>query len=113
MLAPIIKNVRLASTWKPAGSRQGTLFCSLEEFAKRVGSPHVKDFSKDGIDGAGKVHAAWTIDTPRGPVEIHDYWWNPSNQLSIGASDSRAALWCRAWLRLHGFRCSPEIRPDN
>ena len=108
MHSPIINNVSLAPTWKPSGHRCGTLFCSLEEFARRVGDPHAMDFSTDGLDGSGKVHAEWSINTPRGVVNIHDYWWNPPGQLSIGAVSERAALWGRAWLRLHGFKCSPS-----
>lgn len=108
MHRPIIKNVCLAPTWKPGGHRCGTLFCSLTDFVRRVGSPHVSNFSEEGIDGAGKVHAEWTFATPRGPASVYDYWWNHEGQLSIGAQDHRAALWCRAWLRLHGFKCSPS-----
>jgi len=107
MHAPIVNNVSLASAYKGTfGCRRGTVFETLDGFARKFGNPHVEDFSEDGLDGAGKVHAIWTVETPRGIVEVRDYWWNPKDQLSIGAPNGLAALWCRAWLRLHGVKCS-------
>ena len=102
----IIKNVCLASVLKDdIGSyRIGTAFESLESFARKFGDPHEADYSETGLDGAGKVHAIWDIDTPRGLAHIRDYWWNAQDQLSIAAADSRAFLWVKNWLRIHGVR---------
>ena len=103
-LAPIKRTV--------LGGRVGTLHTSLEDFASRVGNPHEaaprehwRNYSgHDLIDGAGKVSAIWHLDTPRGPVEIGDYWWNNPEELSIRAKDMRAKLWAVRWLKHHGFK---------
>ena len=100
-----IKNVCLASTFKNTNSyRLGTLFESIESFARKTGNPHVNNFSKEGIDGAGKVHVIWQIQTPRGIGEIRDYWWNPKEQLSICAPNRIVFLWIKGWLKAFGFR---------
>jgi len=107
MYRPFINNVCLASEYTPAKSgRFGTAFLTLEAMGRKFGDPHVQDFSEDGVDGAGKVHAIWTIDTPRGIAEVRDYWWNPKDQLSIGADNKWAFLWAKNWLRCMGVRVS-------
>ena len=99
--------------WR-CGGRCDTLDCSLDDFAKRVGDPHeavpVSDWRKYNLpllDGAGKISALWYFDTPRGLVQVSDYWWNPPTQLSIRAADLRAMRWFLRWARLH------EIPVDN
>ena len=104
MYQSIINNVCLASIAKfSPGGRSGTVFATKEQLATKLGDPHEQDWSEEGIDGAGKVHFTYTIDTPRGPVEIGDYWWNPKDQQSI-RGPWWACLWAMKWLRIHGFR---------
>lgn len=96
--------------WR-CGGRCGTLFLSLEDFARRVGDPHKqvprdqwrKYDQYDLLDGAGKISAIWYFDTPRGLVEVSDYWWNPPDQLSIRAADRRALRWFLRWAVIHRF----------
>jgi hypothetical protein len=97
-----------------ASGRAGTVFATLEEFEAVAGPPTVaapRDqwYNYNGhslIDGAGKVSAEWEIDTPRGPISVHDFWWNPKGQLSIGLrGDARAMLWLRKGLAMRGIRC--------
>ena len=109
----IPRTVSLASTCQDMTGcgRSGTLRCSLERFASRVGDPHEaaprehwRNYSgHDLLDGAGKVSAIWYFTTPRGPVEVHDYWWNGDNELSLAARDRRALLWFMRWARLQGL----------
>ncbi len=110
MNRPLTNNVCIAMAIKSTTGcfRQGTAFITLQDFAAKFGNPHQSNSKESGIDGAGKVHAIWIIDTPRGTTTIHDYWWNPPDQLSIGASDYRAAQWCRGWLRTQGIKTSPS-----
>lgn len=97
-----------------ASGRAGTVFATLEEFEAVAGPPTVAaprefwyayDSNHPLTDGAGKVSAEWEIDTPRGPIAVHDYWWNPKGQLSIGLrGDARALLWLRRGLTARGLR---------
>ena len=104
------------SKWNGHGSRIATIHCSLEEFASRTGDPHnaqprenwrnydlpdseLMDFSSDG-----KITAQWFFVTPRGLVEVSDYWWNPKTQLSVRCVDRRAMRWFERWCKSHGFR---------
>jgi hypothetical protein len=106
MSAPAAKFRRLAS------GRAGTIFSTLHEFEAVAGPPTIAaprdqwyDYSQKLTDGAGKVSAEWTIATPRGPISVHDYWWNPRDQLSIGLlGDSRAMIWLRKGLADRGIR---------
>ena len=106
MQRPYINNVCLADKFMGhSGWRMGTVFMTLEQFSRKFGSPHAENFGADGIDGAGKVHAVWHINTPRGPVEVGDYWWNPADQLSVRTGNWYAFLWAKGWLNMHGARC--------
>lgn len=106
MSAPSEKFRRLAC------GRAGTVFCTLAEFEAVAGPPthaaprdHWYDYNQKLTDGAGKVSAEWEIATPRGPIAVYDYWWNPRDQLSIGLrGDSRALLWLRKGLADRGIR---------
>ena len=108
MEKPYTNNVCLASNCDTThgSSRYGTAFLSIEQFGRKFGNPHEQNFSEEGIDGAGKVHAIWYITTPRGVGAVRDYWWNPSDQLSIAAPNKWVYLWVKGWLRVHGVRCS-------
>ena len=105
MHTPIINNICLSANheWQAGRGRRGTAFLSLEDFGHKFGNPHAQDFSEAALDGAGKVHAVWSIDTPRGKVEISDYWWNAKDELSIRAETKKAALWVVSWLKIHGI----------
>lgn len=105
------------SRWNGHGSRIATVRCSLEEFADRVGDPHetlprdkwrnydlpdseLMDFSSDG-----KITAIWYFVSPRGLIEVSDYWWNPPTQLSVRCIDLRSMRWFKRWCKSHGFSC--------
>lgn len=104
------ENVSLASTFKPAlGGRCGTAHISLKEFASHFGEPHAKDVG-------GKVKAIWSIDTPRGPANVRDYWWNGERELTVSAGNAKAARWAIGWLRTHGIkacRCTAAYRCEH
>lgn len=96
------------------GGRCGTLVCTLGEFARQIGDPHKaapfeqwREYDRFPlVDGAGKISAIWYFDTPRGLVEVSDYWWNRENELSIRATDRRALRWFSRWAKLVGVNNS-------
>lgn len=112
----IMHHVSISPTHKPVlGGRSGTAWISIAEFARRFG-PH----SAQWDDPDAKVKVVWTIDTPRGPCEVRDYWWNAENEMSIAVpchdgdfgsmtysarKARKASLWVRKWLRAHGVAC--------
>jgi len=79
------------------GCRVGTITCTLQDFARLTGNPHDLGSPDD------KITAAWWFATPRGPVQVSDYWWNRKDELSIRSADARAMRWFIRWCRLHGF----------
>ena len=99
----IIKNVSINPVFAPvAGShRLGTAYISREEFARRFGMPHMQDSDPDA-----SVTVAWSVKTPRGVVEIGDYWWNNKSILSIRATNKNRALWVISWLKCHGVKAN-------
>lgn len=92
------------------GGRCGTINMSLFAFASKIGNPHEavpvddwRNYNLPLLDGAGKVSAIWYFSTPRGLVEVGDYWWNRENELSIRANDIRSQRWFLRWCKLHGI----------
>ena len=94
------------------GGRIGTISgMTLEDFAAKLGDPHdsvpreewrhYRDRSL--LDGCGKVSASWFFMTPRGMVEVGDYWWNRKDELSIRAWDTRSMRWFRRWCKLNSI----------
>lgn len=81
----------------PTGGRMGTAYGTKTALTKAFGRPNVKP-SDDG-----RVTCGWRLMTPRGPIEIRDYWWNAKGEWSIAAGSWKAALWARRALRSHGF----------
>lgn len=99
---------------KMGAGRHGTIYMSLEQFADKLGNPHEsvqrsqwRKYETSGLlDGAGKVSALWIFETPRGSIEVSDYWWNKSDQLSVrgtAATHKNAFLWFRKWARGHNI----------
>jgi len=84
--------------------RRGTCWMSIPSFSEKFGNPHEQNFTDDGLDGAGKVHVVWYINTPRGIVDIRDYWWNGKNELSIASGNNKSLRWAKYWLRIHGVK---------
>lgn len=90
------------------GRRKGI---SIYDLLNHFGEPHQaapKEHwrqydNHDLLDGAGKVSALWLFNTPRGVAELHDYWWNPVDVISINAEDHRATLWVHRYLDLLGL----------
>jgi hypothetical protein len=94
MHKPIINNVCLSPVLRSVvgHGRCGTAVITLAELESRLGAPHLLGSGDD------KITARWHLDTPRGPVEISDYWWNGPREQSIRGS-YRACLWAAAWMR--------------
>ena len=100
--------------WR-CGGRCATINLSLEAFARRFGDPHESApvehwrnyHGHDLLDGAGKVSAIWYFQTPRGPVQVHDYWWNKKDELSIAAPDMRSMRWFLRWCENRGIPATP------
>ena len=93
------------------GGRVGTIRLTLEDFAAKFGNPHESvppcDWRKYDdlplLDGAGKVSAIWWFQTPRGAVQVGDFWWNRKDELSVRAVDVRAMRWFRRWANIMGL----------
>lgn len=105
----IVKNVSLASVYKPVmGGRVGTVNLSPYEFFKRFGDPHVLEDAnilfcdKRTAYYDNKVTTIWTFDTPRGPFEVRDYWWNGPEEMSIAAANKKQTLWAVRYLKYMG-----------
>lgn len=110
MLMTMKRNVCLASVHKPVlGGRVGTVNLSPAAFLSRFGNPHVIadvnilfNSKRDAYDD-NKVTVIWTFDTPRGPFEVRDYWWNGPDELSIAAAGNRQRLWAVRYLKSMGI----------
>ncbi len=94
--------------WR-CGGRCASLKMSLYDFAKRIGDPHEaapvadwRDYDKPLIHD-GKISAIWFFVTPRGYIQVSDYWWNKADELSIRAVDLRAVRWFKRWCRDRGL----------
>lgn len=95
--AAILRSVQCDrhATPEPSG-RYGTARLTLDDMRRLFGPPHA---AGDG----DKVTAVWHFSTPRGNVEVRDYWWNHVDELSI-CGQRRPAIWLAAYFRRHGFR---------
>ena len=83
--------------WR-SGGRIGTVWgLTVQDFAKRFGNPHL-------LGEDDKTTATWYFWTPRGPVQVGDYWWNRADELSVRAVDKRAFRWFRQWAKQHGLK---------
>lgn len=84
------------------GGRSGTAVCKTDRLREIFGEPNVVP--------CDKVTIGWTFVTPRGPVEIRDYWWNvPDAEWSIGAPNIKAARWAAGLLRSYGIPASTRF----
>lgn len=88
---------------RPRGGRAGTCIAPRAEMEFLFGPSHTKP------SGDGKVTHGWFLDTPRGVVEIRDYWWNAAYEYSIAAESRKAALWACRYLRRKGFRAGRSV----
>lgn len=99
----INETVRLAPCPREiGGGRSGTVRLTLQQMQKVCGPPHTT-YSRGNSDG--KVTAIWYFDTPRGPAEVRDYWWNRDDELSIATPlwKPRATSWLAAYFRAMGI----------
>ena len=81
------------------GCRRGTVLISLDTMREL--------FGPEQSDGDGdKVTACWTFNTPRGFIEVRDYWWNGREECSIAGTSYRAAMWIAAYFRARGYKAS-------
>lgn len=70
MKTPIENNVKVAKEAWFSGGSVGKIYCTEDEIREVFGEP----LWEGNIDD--KVHIMWALDTPRGSVQIRDYWWN-------------------------------------
>lgn len=83
------------------GSRVGTATASRAVLRHLLGTPTYDNPSSDD-----KVTIGWVFNTPRGPAEVRDYWWNAPTEWSIAAANRRAGLWLAKYLRTLGISAS-------
>ena len=81
-------------------SRLGTVWASLESLISALGEPYYYD----DPEGDSKVKIGWQFKTPRGNVEVRDYWWNRKGEWSLAASNKKQLLWIKGFLRAKGLR---------
>lgn len=95
-------------TYRPVmGGRSGSAVADFEKLCELFGNPEM--FGKYRDYDKNKVTVAWTFSTPRGPVEIRDYWWNASGEWSIAAQSRKAAMWLCRKLRKMGVPASTRF----
>ena len=82
------------------GGRCGTAVASLTDLQSALGEPTYVGSYDD------KVKMGWVFNTPRGPAEVRDYWWNGPREASIAAQSFKAARWLAAHLRTLGIIAS-------
>ena len=90
------------------GGRVGTITgLTLQDFARRFGDPHEVSPNGLGVEcddfQDGKITASWHFVTPRGIVEVGDYWWNKKDELSVRAGNLKALRWFARWARDRGM----------
>ncbi len=82
------------------GCRIGTAYCDRDMLRDLLG------IEPNQGHPASKVTIGWTFNSPRGPVEIRDYWWNAEDEWSIAAANWKAGLWLNKYLRTLGIKAS-------
>ena len=83
--------------------RIGTAKVHKSDLYRILGQPVKENWSKEGLDGADKVHAIWEFTTPRGMATVKDYWWNGDDEWSISANSRKAGMWLASHLRNLGI----------
>ena len=102
-LSEIIRNgVRLNPKGDVMGYRVGTAIASRDELIECFGRPHIDDMN---YASDGKVTTVWCFETPRGSVEIRDYWWNREGEWSLAAGGPKPVRWLMAQLRRQKIKC--------
>jgi hypothetical protein len=77
------------------GGRIDTLWIDFDELNSRFVRTH---WPETYIDG--KVTMGFQFETPRGPIEITDYWWNKIGfEWSVRSQDPRSVIWLVKFLR--------------
>lgn len=89
------------------GFRQGTAMIDREAIFDLLGSPQEDWREKEHLDN--KVKLMWYFDTPRGPAQVRDYWWNGDNEWTIAATNHKAALHMARYLRRLGVPASTRF----
>jgi hypothetical protein len=85
-----------------SGGRAGTVRATKDQLVALFGEPQKLDNSDD------KVKMRWVFRTPRGFVEVRDYWWNAADEWSIGAENGtgtffKATRWIVRFMRSKGL----------
>ncbi len=88
-----------------AGSRLGTAIIAPDAIVALLGPP-TYDWRSDE---EAKVTLCWIFDTPRGPAEVRDYWWNTKGEWSIAAATIGAARFMAKHLRSLGVPASTRF----
>lgn len=96
----ILDNVRPSSTMLDTigTGREGAVIATQEQLTELLGNP----FRYTEAESDGKFTVEWYLATPRGPVCVHDYWWNKPDEFSLGGK-RLAVRWAAAWFRAHGL----------
>lgn len=87
----------------PLGGRCGTAIATHAAIFRRLGNA-----SWSTLESDAKVTVRWYFNTPRGPAEVRDYWWNAPNEWSICAQNKKAALWLANYLRSRGIQAGVQ-----
>ena len=77
----------------PLAGRRGTLRRAESDLIAAFGEPVDPGYSD------GKVTKSWRFSTPRGAVDIRDYWWNGHGEWSLSSVDSKAIIWLRQFVK--------------
>lgn len=99
-----LKCVKKADSFIPIqAGRTGTVFMTKDDLEREFGSPQWSyDEERDGSED--KIKYIYVFDTPRGAVHVRDYWWNGPDEQSISASNSKANLWIKSYLKNLGYK---------
>jgi len=90
------QNVKLIGSRSIMSGRSGTVLASISDLIRVFGSPIKQSYFDD------KVTMAWYFQTPRGPVEVRDYWWNVKGvEWSIATENRKAVKWLKRFLQLN------------
>lgn len=89
------------------GFRVGTAMIDRAKIFSLLGEPQEDWRGQDHLDN--KVTLMWYFDTPRGPAQVRDYWWNGKNEWTIAATNHKAGLHLARYLRRLGVPASTRF----
>jgi hypothetical protein len=113
MRTPINHVTKAPDHTRVMGGRVATVYATAQALIDVLGPPSRVDTTDQ------KVNYRWVVNTPRGPAEIRDYWWNRLDEHTIAAETvpnnwtrgHKAALWVAAALRAQGIPAGRRDKP--